>query len=89
MTDIERKVIYEKDADYVARTFDEAYRELMKVRAGIQCHSFMTDRMPMTHCASCTMYAADNTGEGKEKCMLQLALNYLAAVRNIAKTGKP
>jgi len=88
MTDIERKVIYEKDADYVARTFDEAYRELMKVRAGIQCHSFMTDRMPMAHCESCTMYSK-LTGEGKEKCMLTLALNYLAAVRNIAKTGKP
>ena len=86
MTDIERRVTYEADDVYLARTFDEAYHELIKVKAGVQCSSFSSVRTQ--RCEWCSMYSVPD-GEGKEKCMLTLALNYLAAVRNIAKTGKP
>ena len=96
MVDIRRQetIIIESDKEYVARTFDEALKELTKAHAAIQCASFMNDRMPMAHCESCSMYDAANVrrmkldGSEGEKCSIRLALNHIAAVRNIAKTGK-
>lgn len=96
MTDTTRKITYESDKDYVARTFDEALKELTKVQAAIHCKSFSLDEDSKdVPCEMCAMYDINNVrrlkaeGMQDEKCSIRLALNGLAAVRNIAKTGKP
>jgi len=98
MVDIRRHetVIIETDEIYFARTFDEALKELSKVHAAVQCDSFALDKDAIQHpCEMCSMYATNNVrrmateGMKGEKCEIRLALNALATVRNIAKTGKP
>ena len=89
MVEIERQVTYETDDEYLARTFDEGYKELFKVHAAVNCSSFASGSR--RGCGYCKYFAADNVRANKEtgeKCLIRLALNHIAAVRNIAKTGK-
>ena len=96
MVDIRRHetIIIESDEVYLARTFDEARNELVEVWTNVKCEAFMLDDIK-PRCELCSMYAIDNVKDlakrdlQGEKCSIRLALNHLAAVRNIAKTGKP
>lgn len=97
MVDIRRQetIVIESDKEYVARTFDEALKELTKVQAAIRCTSFKNEGTTDKRCESCKMFDANNVrrmmldGSEGERCSIRLALNHIAAVRNIAKTGKP
>lgn len=89
--DIKRQVTYETDEQYLARIFGEAHSELVKVQAAIDCSNFAKSGM-IKNCANCKMYAKDNVkhypeGYGEE-CLIQLTLNHIAEIRNIAKTGR-
>lgn len=91
MVDIERRVTYEADDEYIARTFDEAYKELFKVRAGLSCGSFCSGK----HCPDCKFYAAENVeymaskNMSGEKCLITLAMNYVSSVAEAARNGEP